>query len=54
MESYFEEKFKNKFRDRFQIHFNYDANLSELVNFCSPWNHEKPYSFFDEFRGKGG
>ena len=21
----------------------YKENLSELINFCSPWNHEKTY-----------
>ena len=44
--NYFAYGFATKFR------FWYYANLSELINFSSPWNQQKIFSFFYDFRGK--
>ena len=38
----------NPIRDRLQIPLVILSEMSELINFYSPWNHQK--SFFDNFR----
>ena len=37
--------FKSKDLLIIKCRFKYQVNLSELINFYSPWNHQKAYSF---------